>query len=85
MDTNRDIYINKTSLFIKVFIYKYDFIYSLKQLATENWPAPKLHVELVYIQYTEFSMSHMVSNGLFNFNSVLYIYKDIFIDKNFYK
>ena len=29
-------------------------------MATDNWSAAKLHEELVYFWFTEFSMSHMV-------------------------
>ena len=58
------------------------------QLETENWPAAKLHIELVYSWFTEFIMSHMVhSNGLFNLttenkafiNKYIFMNKDVFI------
>ena len=51
-------------------------------MATDNWPAAKLHVELVYFWFTEFIMPHIDhSNGLFNLttgNKDL-INKDVFI------
>ena len=61
---------------------------ALKQLAAGNWP-----VELVYLWFTEFSMSHMVDNngnltwwlGIRAFiNEDAYINKDVFIYKGPY-
>ena len=58
-------------------------------MAAENWPAVKLHVELVYFWFAEFSISHMVQhNGLFNLttenNLKAFINKDDFINKDIF-